>query len=348
MPTEAEKEALKAKRQVEQEALRAKRREEWEAAQARRRDELAATQAQRRAEHEALQAQRRGEQEAQRKRRMEEQAALQAQRRAAQEAERAKRRDVFAAKQAERAAESQRVRRLRLALRISLAAGYAYKNAPKCGCSTIKRALWWAEREMGRFDVPHERAYQGGYLHAVNSGTPFVNDVDEIDGKVIFTFVRNPYARLYSAWLDKCVFAPSNPDEGILPVLAELGVGRREVGFPEFLAFIKEQSDLERDTHWRSIWHVTAEDLLPSHYLGSLEQIEEGLRDIFAVVYPGYLPEIENTNSRRNIAAAPPTSADFDAIADIYANDFEFYGYSFDPAKWREPPSRRGWQRPKP
>ncbi len=239
------------------------------------------------------------------------------------------------------------VRDARLAetVRISLEGAYVYKNAPKCGCSMIKRALWWAEHDAGRGKGDRDLALQGLYVHKVSDESPFTNDIALLAEQLIFTFVRNPYRRIYSAYIDKCLFVPSRFPHLVLEPLRAIGVGQRDVSFADFLAMVREQSDLERDTHWRSIYNVTAEDLLPAQFIGAIETCRDDLDELFRRIYPGKSAEIVNVNSRADIVkGAPPTAADYALIADLYAQDFAFYGYSDDPERQNEPPRRRGWR----
>lgn len=230
-----------------------------------------------------------------------------------------------------------RRRRYANALRVSRAGGYVYKNAPKCGCSTIKNALWLAEIESGRFAGAPPDEVQ---IHLVGEGTPWSWDVNETAGKFIFTFVRNPYERIYGVYLNKCVKAAATG--AILPVLRrELGVGARPVAFADFLAFVRAQSDFDRDAHWRSIYATTLEDILPSHFIGALERFDADFAALMARLFLTWSGGARIVNARSPLAQAPaPTRAELDAIADIYAHDFEFYGYSLDPARSSEAPSR--------
>ena len=231
--------------------------------------------------------------------------------------------------------------RIEVTQRTCVAGNYTYKNAPKCACSTIKRALWFTEMELGRFTRAREDAYDGEFLHLVNDGTPFSNVAAHANETFIFTFTRNPYERIYSAYLDKCVRAAITGS--ILPMLrTRLGVGERPVSFNEFLTFIASQRDRNRDSHWATMYRTTAEDVLPSHFIGAVETLSDDLNKVYARIYPGLTPQIENTNQTRGIVVAPPpTEAELRLLFEIYRSDFEFYGYSDKPELSRAPPLHR-------
>ena len=78
---------------------------------------------------------------------------------------------------------------------------YIYVQNWKCGCSTIKSTLWAAEHANGTAVAP-------GHPHQRIADYPFVNDPGRWDGagrEFVFTFVRNPFARMLSAYLNKIV-----------------------------------------------------------------------------------------------------------------------------------------------
>lgn len=88
---------------------------------------------------------------------------------------------------------------LRQALRANRAHGFVYLNNPKVGCSTVKTSLWCATEGCGPADIPD--------VHALE-GSPFEREIAALDwaGEAfVFTFVRNPYARIVSAWRNKVV-----------------------------------------------------------------------------------------------------------------------------------------------
>lgn len=219
---------------------------------------------------------------------------------------------------------------------------YVYKNAPKCGCSTVKRALWWAEIESGRFQGDIDITPSGPTIHAINGLTPWSNAIDDVIDKTVFTFVRNPYERIFSAYRDKCIYAPSAGET--LLGLELLGVGQREVTFSDFLAFVRDQDQLQRDPHWRLAYLATVEDLMESHFIGALENMEADMNILFRRCFPDLTPRILVNNSRSHVKAKLPSKHDFEVLAQIYERDFTFYGYSFDPTRSREAPTKTGWR----
>lgn len=202
---------------------------------------------------------------------------------------------------------------------------FIYLNKPKCACSTTKIAIWDAEFRSGRgnpvqSDNPHKL-----------KNSPFTHEIEHIlnfpKGTFVFTFVRNPYMRIFSCYRDKCIKRAENPN--VLKALRELGVGRREVSFIEFLKFVSLQKDADRDAHWRSLNALNIPDLINCEFVGSVENYDEDMQYVFSRIYPVLTPYTENKNSQRS--KRPDviiTSEEQDLILDIYKIDFETFGYS--------------------
>jgi len=84
--------------------------------------------------------------------------------------------------------------------RANTAHGFIYLNNPKVGCSTIKSSLWRAIRG----NLPTQA--EGGIHGLENSPFDFrPRDPEAARNAYIFTFVRNPFQRLVSAYLIKVV-----------------------------------------------------------------------------------------------------------------------------------------------
>ena len=76
---------------------------------------------------------------------------------------------------------------------------YIYINNHKCGCSTVRQTLWAAEHALGLASAP-------GSIHAEPDSWPWVDDPqrwEHSEQSFVFTFVRNPYVRVLSAYLDE-------------------------------------------------------------------------------------------------------------------------------------------------
>lgn len=232
------------------------------------------------------------------------------------------------------------------AIRASRALKYVYLNKPKCACITMKTALWDAEAKFGSAPPLDD------HMITRVKGTPFTHDADRLaeigDQIVAFTFVRNPYLRIMSCYVDKLLFVPNEvPGAKILPELRELGVGSRHVSMLEFLEFIAASPDRKRNPHWQTQKCLHLDGAIPCAFIGSVENLEADARTIFGHLFPGIEPLLENRNSRSSYAH-PITymgENEFRLAAQIYRDDFEYFEYSDDPEARHDPPRSAGWKR---
>lgn len=101
---------------------------------------------------------------------------------------------------------------MRQSIRANRKNNIIYLNNPKVGCSTIKSNLWQI--------LSPETFRKDGDVHDVKS-SPFSNkpvDSRWISTANIFTFVRNPFTRAVSAFLNKIEAGTTIPGAGFPPV----------------------------------------------------------------------------------------------------------------------------------
>lgn len=97
-----------------------------------------------------------------------------------------------------------------------------------------------------------------------------------------FSFVRNPWARVVSAWLNKVAHPRQKEIEGVINRCPGLRPG---MPFEEFVHWLVESPhgrDEGANRHWQSQHRfLFLPDGSPGvHWLGRLEQLEEGFRDV--------------------------------------------------------------------
>jgi hypothetical protein len=166
-----------------------------------------------------------------------------------------------------------------------------------------------------------------------------------------FCFVRNPYARLRSAWLNKFAY-------GHLQGYSR-SIRRRELGrlrhyarraslaggaegsaipFETFLAYVESQSPGQRDHHWDDQCHVLLLDCVQYTQWFHMEgEFDTGMRAIFSRI--GIAADVveELLAIQKNVSPrdeAPLYTAELAARAyRIYARDFATFGYDQD--SWR-------------
>lgn len=216
---------------------------------------------------------------------------------------------------------------LRQALRANKAGNIVYLNNPKVGCSTVKTALWKAlspETAQGQIDV-----------HTIK-GSPFMDDIEILDwleNARIFTFVRNPFVRLVSAYLNKIVCQEAAqwqpfvrrykvPDDKVLP-------------FDNFVQLISEDAPEDLDPHWRPQHINLMYPFIRPNAIGKLEHMDEELPVILKRFLSVPLAPVQRKNQHGTNAEAtylqyfrnPNTLR---RAITLYYNDFCYFNYSLD------------------
>jgi hypothetical protein len=204
---------------------------------------------------------------------------------------------------------------------------YIYVQNWKCACSTIKATLWGAEHAMGL-------AVQPGYPHSHVEGMPFVNDPrrwEHVEREFVFTFVRNPYARALSAYLDQIV-KNRNPD-----VWGRFAARHRladePLDFGDFLRLLAATPPEHMDPHWRPQYYSIAPDLVRYDFIGTLETFDRDIQAVMQRVFSGAVPirayAAHGTGSTERLARHY-RAEEIALVRRIYEADFATLGYGED------------------
>lgn len=234
---------------------------------------------------------------------------------------------------------------------------FVYRVVPKCACSTIGQALFYTE-------AGH---YFDGDIHDAREGMLKWNDpaartaIQEtmIAGQAHrFTCVRNPYARILSAFFDKICGIQRNGRRyrgNLVPLLIEkYGV---EVGsetdvndfdqiksFRRFLLFVRDtiqhRRPMEPDIHWAPMAdHIgfTIKQGGQFDHIFRVEEFTTGLQqalDARATSHDIVVKDMPrfNESADHGPKQAHPTDAYFDDIStyimnDVFGRDFALFGY---------------------
>lgn len=207
---------------------------------------------------------------------------------------------------------------------------YVYVEVPKAGCTAVKKLLQLAEVDGDRSRVAdnvHDRPTSpllspadpdADFERAWNDGTYFR-----------FTFVRNPYTRVLSAYLDKLV-TNEWERERRLPQL-----GFRKNARPTFTTFLEriiDQDPVDMDIHWTPQTQLLG---LPDNTYDRVYRFEDfqpGLRRMLAAtgipVHDESVIEIPAHPTAANSRVAEHYGArEIDLVSQLYADDFRHLGY---------------------
>jgi dermatan 4-sulfotransferase 1 len=216
---------------------------------------------------------------------------------------------------------------------------FLYVTVQKAGTSTLRRRLW----KLYGVDVP-----EPGATSAVSAHTgPYLGLHDVLDhdlgallrgaGTYRFTFVRNPYSRLISAYRDKILNLNGNEEyKHDLPLPSD-----RTPTFAEFVRAATDTADEGCDWHWISQHRATMCDIVKYDYVGRLESLDED----FGRVLHDLGRTDASASTVANLNRYSPLEDDGggcvcrydEALADLvwrrYRRDFQVFGYERE--SWR-------------
>jgi hypothetical protein len=226
---------------------------------------------------------------------------------------------------------------------------YAYIETPKVACSTIKYYLQLLEYDGDRSKIyynvhirsespirrVHELKYSEAQITQLLLGAEYFH----------FTFVRNPYTRVLSCYLEKIVQRMFTNDfvqqdmkkKGTDERFANLGIDVSvDVSFVEFLRAVKNQSINEMDIHWMPQADILG--VLNGYrydFIGRFEHFDaDFVRVLDRLGAPAdWYQTIENR--QRTVTKAKEKLLEYytpeaiELVQEIYAEDFVRFGYGY-------------------
>jgi hypothetical protein len=207
----------------------------------------------------------------------------------------------------------------------------------------LREQFGWKDASNGRYRLfKNAREFSFAplrdYLHALSNQSDYE----------FFCFVRNPYARLRSAWLDKLAFGheqgyPRSTRHRVIGPLRAFARAKKLAGgdegtpipFSTFVAYVEQEPPGKRDHHWDEQYSVLLMDFLRYNRVFKLEtEFGEGVVHILTRI--GFEKTwIERTMQQPRNESAKFNETVFDAdlatrVARIYSRDFPALGYPID------------------
>jgi hypothetical protein len=205
---------------------------------------------------------------------------------------------------------------------------YLYVSVPKTGCTKIKKTL--QDAESGRaLDHSHR-------VHAPIF-SPLLEPIDDVvtlraamtsDAWFRFGFVRNPFSRILSCYLDKIVRS-AGERQRLLPVLG-LDAAAATPSFSEFVRLVSQQDDGARDIHWASQYYLLRPDLVDYTFIGRFERLSADLKHVCDTLSISPLEPMEK--KEHSVGDVPRmcdyyTATEQRMVAEAYRHDFEAFEY---------------------
>jgi hypothetical protein len=205
---------------------------------------------------------------------------------------------------------------------------YLYVATPKAACTAIKHCLQQAEmagtlvfRDYGEEHKPT----LSPLLAPIHSPQVYF-DAFGVDDWFRFTFVREPFGRALSCYLDKIVNSAGERNR----LLPRLGLDPN-AGIPSFADFLNAVARYpveEHDLHWAPQSWLTQPDTVKYHFIGRLENFETD----FQHVCDRLGIKMQSQSGRHSTRADEKLAAYYGAeeielARSIYAQDFIGFGY---------------------
>lgn len=236
---------------------------------------------------------------------------------------------------------------------ISLANRYVYVETPKVACTSIKATLMSLELsevctdylrpsdgglEFVLFPYGRENAPDRVGVHHPPISSPFVKPyqldlgeflkVFESESYFRFAFVRNPFSRVLSAFLDKV--SRDSPERRSVNNLLGTHV-EHQPSFKEFVAAISLQSVDDMDPHWRPQTYCLRTDQISYSFVGKFETFESDMRRVDREMSGVLAPHFNKVCPHETKAALKIGDyycEEIEAmVRQIYRSDFDFFGY---------------------
>jgi len=205
-------------------------------------------------------------------------------------------------------------------------------ETPKVACSSIKRMLQIAEvdGDVSRLsDDVHDRDLSP--LKQMNSDPAAFTKLFDDPGTFLFCFVRNPYSRALSCYLDKFV-----QNEATRPrFLRQLGFAPdSHITFRDFLLAVREQTEAECNPHWAPQSFLLSPHAMKYSFIGRFEFLDAHVQLVAERL--GFAEYAGQRIAPHRTSAADKVhqycnSEEIDLIQQIYAGDFEAFGYGWAP-----------------
>ena len=219
-------------------------------------------------------------------------------------------------------------------INISLKYRYMYVETPKVACSSIKTTLQRLELEDPGYFWDSNKDVHNRYFSPLLRPSQVGNFVNFLNKSNIykFCFIRNPYTRLLSGYLDKIV-GNQSPKRQILMLLGHdyLDI-EKEISFSDFVKVIVSQPISQMDPHWRPQYYQTFHDSIRYDFVGKFEQFDKDFETVVTRI-GGKYSEYSSVEQRHSTNSAVKLAEYFsNDVADLvyrkYSIDFEHFGYN--------------------
>ncbi|TWG96697.1 sulfotransferase family protein [Mesorhizobium sp. J18] len=227
---------------------------------------------------------------------------------------------------------------------------YICFSPAKVASQTIRRTLAVKEYENKKYPVADiaqldtNRRWNGKlYPNPLVSPMELSNaqfwDLLENPRFLKFTFVREPFNRVLSAYLNKIVVREQFGHMKSLLPYAPVGKASLDAqwSFEEFLQAVACQPDNERDLHWRTLTGSLMAEEIDFDFIGRLESFTHDFDHVLGLIQkrngwwrkPPVILGQEHSVSASKVRKDYENETTRQLVWDIYAEDYRRFGYTF-------------------
>jgi hypothetical protein len=215
---------------------------------------------------------------------------------------------------------------------------FMYASVRKVANTTIRRLLWRVLGvEVSGPDMQRTLHISSGpYLTLSDLAVAERDSFLVRDGVFRFAFVRNPYDRLRSAYLQKFLH-PDASETSAHYLTALRWEGQQTPSFEEFIEAVVRQSDARMNIHWKPQHACLVWDAIPYDFIGRIETFDVDINHVLdRIGAPSslYAPEISVNRVDRGSDQARDQAAYTKASAALvfqrFRRDFDLFGYAQD------------------
>ncbi|WP_262693435.1 sulfotransferase family protein [Kordiimonas aquimaris] len=219
-------------------------------------------------------------------------------------------------------------------IHISIKHKFVFIPVPKTGSTTLKKVFQSIEmRELKRKWIkPHPLPEHSPFIKPYQLQREQLSDILKSSEYVKFTFARNPYHRLYSAWRDKIHGNRAEKAQILKARQLDPENLEQDISFSEFIETIQTIDKYKLDPHWSPQYHEIFNERIKFDFIGKLERFDEDLSILAKMLkmpLASEVPEqpINNKSYGHKSTSSAYNSKDIRIATELYAEDFSFFNY---------------------
>jgi hypothetical protein len=210
-----------------------------------------------------------------------------------------------------------------------------YVSIPKAASTTIRSIL--SEIQTSSKPPSEQVLYKrrcSGLLSPTLAGLTVFHQMVSSAETLCFTFVRNPYARLVSAWSNKIAGKPLSPGDPYIDLYLDKHPEVRQsqpvqsLSFTAFVHFVRETIDERADPHWDRQVTCTSMPGIKLDLIGRVETFEKDFATVLQHARKSSikLPRLNRSGSSNWQRYYSAELADI--VYRLYEQDFDAFRYS--------------------